>query len=260
MYLGEMCWQEASEVMADSQNVFVIPVGSTEQHGCVGPLGTDWLIPQELARRVSDMDHVVICPPLCYGVAPQHINFPGSVDLGVDTMSQVVEKMLFCWYRHGARRFVFLNGHGGNSPAFEQAGLKIYRMGGIVSVINWWSLAPQLNSKWVTGHGDAQEVSAIMAFRPELIKEKYLKDNEVFPVTEEIIPYHMNQARFKGANVRIIREIRDTVSTGGFGGLEAKDASAQWGKEMLSAVGEWIQAFIPEFRKIKLPENRTLSH
>ena len=90
--------------------------------------------------------------------------------------------MLFCWYRHGARRFcIFKRSWGEIAPAFEQAGLKIYRMGGIVSVINWWSLAPQLNSKWVTGHGDAQEVSAIMAFRPELIKEKYLKDNEVFP-------------------------------------------------------------------------------
>ena len=47
MYLAEMCWQQAAEVLADPATVVVIPLGSTEQHGCVGPLGTDFLIPDE---------------------------------------------------------------------------------------------------------------------------------------------------------------------------------------------------------------------
>ena len=96
MYLGEMCWQEASEVMADSQNVFVIPVGFNRTAWLCRSFGNGLVNSARVSPVVvSDMDHVVICPPLCYGVAPQHINFPGSVDLGVDTMSQVVEKNAF---------------------------------------------------------------------------------------------------------------------------------------------------------------------
>ena len=44
MYLAEMCWQEAETHLKNTDNVIVIPVGSTEQHGSIGPLGTDWMI------------------------------------------------------------------------------------------------------------------------------------------------------------------------------------------------------------------------
>ena len=105
MYLAEMCWQEAETHLKNTDNVIVIPVGSTEQHGSIGPLGTDWMIPQEFARRIADQSGVIVAPPVCYGVAPQHINFPGTVDIGLETMSVLIERMLLCWHRHGARRF-----------------------------------------------------------------------------------------------------------------------------------------------------------
>ncbi len=255
MYLAHMCWQEASDVLKRPETVLVIPVGSTEQHGCIGPLGTDWMVPEELARRVEKQKGVVVAPPVCYGVAPQHINFPGTVDIGLETMMTLVERMLLCWHRHGARRFVFINGHGGNDPAFDRAGLKIFRMGGLVSVIDWWSIAPQLNKDWVTGHGDAQEVSAVMAISPEIIKKEYLKENVVPPLTEKLVPFHMNRARFRGATARIVRDVRATCSTGGFGGKPSFCASEQWGHAMLDAMTDWIRAFLTEFQKIELPED-----
>ena len=43
MQLAHLNWQEAEKVLADPETLVVIPVGSTEQHGSVGPLGTDWL-------------------------------------------------------------------------------------------------------------------------------------------------------------------------------------------------------------------------
>ena len=42
MYLAHLNWQEAAKVFADPETLVVIPVGSTEQHVCVGPLVTDW--------------------------------------------------------------------------------------------------------------------------------------------------------------------------------------------------------------------------
>ena len=45
MQLAHLNWRQAQEKLSDPNTVVVIPVGSTEQHGPVGPLGTDWLIP-----------------------------------------------------------------------------------------------------------------------------------------------------------------------------------------------------------------------
>ena len=40
MQLAHLNWQEAEKVLADPETLVVIPVGSTEQHGPIGPLGT----------------------------------------------------------------------------------------------------------------------------------------------------------------------------------------------------------------------------
>ena len=58
MYLADMCWQEAKEAFQNDKTVIIIPIGSTEQHGCVGPLGTDWMIPQEFSRRLDSLDKI----------------------------------------------------------------------------------------------------------------------------------------------------------------------------------------------------------
>src|SRR5258706_12065724 len=71
VFLGEMTNPEV-EAFLDAHHTVIIPTGSTEQHGPHGPLLTDVLIPQEVARRVAPQIGAVVAPP---------INFtsPGSV-------------------------------------------------------------------------------------------------------------------------------------------------------------------------------------
>ena len=254
MKLAEMCWQEAEKVLKNPESVVVIPVGSTEQHGCVGPLGTDWLIPEEFCRRMKTTAPLIVTPVIPFGVATHHINFPGTIDMGLETMCAVMGHVFESLFKHGARRFVVVNGHGGNDPAIEKAALEIYRRGGLVSLIDWWAIAPKLNPDWPTGHGDAQEVAAILAFRPDLIKKEYLLDNVVTPPSADFKQVHINTVLFEDAPVKIIREIRDTVNTGGLGGLESKYATVAWGEEMMDGVSDWINRFVDAFAKVPLPE------
>lgn len=253
MYLAELNWQQAEPVLKDPDTVVLIPVGSTEQHGAVGPLGTDWLIPEEFCRRLGGMDKVLVTPVIPFGVATHHINFPGTIDLGLETMIAVMTSVFESLYRHGARRFVVVNGHGGNDPAIEKAALSMYRRGAQVSLIDWWGIAPKLNPDWPTGHGDAQEAAAVMAFRPDLVNRDYLTDNVVNDPTPALKQVHINTVLFEGAPVKVIREIRDTVNTGGLGGLESKFATVEWGTAMMDALTEWMRRFILEFRRIPLP-------
>ena len=91
MQLAHLNWQEAEKALADPETLVVIPVGSTEQHGPVGPLGTDWLIPEEFCRRLdARMEKLLIAPVMPFGVATHHINFPGTIDLGIETMIRVM--------------------------------------------------------------------------------------------------------------------------------------------------------------------------
>ena len=50
--LERMTWPQAQEAFKRT-SVVVVPIGSTEQHGPHLPLGTDFLVAQELARRLG---------------------------------------------------------------------------------------------------------------------------------------------------------------------------------------------------------------
>ena len=52
MFLAKMNYREVEEYLKTSDAV-IIPVGSLENHGLHLPLGTDALIPEEIARRVE---------------------------------------------------------------------------------------------------------------------------------------------------------------------------------------------------------------
>lgn len=257
MYLADLTWKEAKEILADPKTVVIIPVGSTEQHGDMGPLGTDWYIPEEFSKRLNGMHpQLVITPIIPFGVATHHIGFAGTIDLGLEVMSGVMDRVLSSLFLHGARRFVVINGHGGNDPAIDATALKHYRKGALVSVINWWSIAAKLDPDHPTGHGDAQEISALMAIKPELMKTKVQETPVVTPIAEDFPQIHINTVMFEGAPVKIVRDIRDTVSTGGLGGLPSDKASLEWGESMMDSMTQWISHFVMRFSELPLPVAR----
>lgn len=199
------------------------------------------------------MEKLLIAPVMPFGVATHHINFPGTIDLGIETMIRVMSAVFESLYKHGARRFAVVNGHGGNDPAIEKAALEMYRRGAQVTLVNWWGIAPKLNPDWPTGHGDAQEAAAVMAFAPELVKREWLVESVVTPPSDDFRQIHINTVLFEGAPVKIIREIRDTVNTGGLGGLDSKFATREWGAAMMDGVTDWMVRYLEAFRRIDLP-------
>ena len=52
MLLHLSTWAEIEAYLARSKTV-VIPIGSNEQHGPTGLLGTDWLCPEIIAREAE---------------------------------------------------------------------------------------------------------------------------------------------------------------------------------------------------------------
>ena len=153
MYLAKMTTAQAKEAF-EKDPIIVIPVGSTEQHGTQGALGTDFMVPSYLADHVEDVDNVIVAPTVPYGVCPYHLSFEGSINIGYEGLYMVLHGIMDSLMQHGAKRFVVLNGHGGNTPSIDRAALEVYHKGGVCASVDWWSLVAQLDKKFDGGHGD----------------------------------------------------------------------------------------------------------
>ncbi|WP_286934669.1 MULTISPECIES: creatininase family protein [Aminobacterium] len=254
MYLASLTWKKAEKNFTPN-TVAIVPLGSVEEHGPLGPLGTDYLIPEEFARRI-EADYpqdVVVFPAMPYGACDTLLSFPGTVDIGIETLTAVMRGIARSLLHWGLKKVIFINGHGGNNPALNAAALDIYKAGGLAAIVDWWILAGQMNPRWVGGHGAGQETAMMMALRPGWVNKEENFEEPVNHLSDNLINVHLHQIQFKNGFVRIVRDVRDSVPTGGFGGPDDPSmATEEWGHEMFDAVTEYMKDFVAEFLKLNL--------
>ncbi len=113
-YLPHMTWPEVEDLRTRTDMV-IIPVTSLEQHGLHLPIGTDFLNGLERALLIAQETDVLVAPILFPGNSPYHMGFPGTITLPLDTIQRVHVEAARSLMRHGFRRFLILNSHGGNS-------------------------------------------------------------------------------------------------------------------------------------------------
>ena len=80
MQLHLSSWPEVEAYLATSKAI-LIPIGSTEQHGPNGLLGTDALCPEIIAKRAGDESGILVGPTFNVGIAQHHMAFPGTITL-----------------------------------------------------------------------------------------------------------------------------------------------------------------------------------
>ena len=120
MLLQHCTWQEIDAYLERSKGV-VVPIGSTEQHGPMGLIGTDALCPELIAVAIAENIEVMIAPTINVGMAQHHLGFPGSMALRPSTLIAVVRDCVTALARHGFARFFFSNAHGGHTPSMPAA-------------------------------------------------------------------------------------------------------------------------------------------
>src|SRR5579875_3122113 len=125
MQLALATWQEVEEYLRNSRGI-IIPVGSTEQHGPNGLIGTYHLDAEFVAKGVGDKIGAMVAPTLAYGMSQHHLAFAGSVTLRPSTLIAMVADIVNSLVRHGFERFFFINGHGGNAAPMKAAFDEIY--------------------------------------------------------------------------------------------------------------------------------------
>jgi len=107
-------WMQVEEYLRHDDRV-VLPIGSTEQHGFLS-LETDNILAERVSAEGAEPLGVLVLPVLAYGLTPSFAAYPGSPTLRLETFLAVLRDLLDSLYGQGFRRFLVVNGHGGNLP------------------------------------------------------------------------------------------------------------------------------------------------
>jgi creatinine amidohydrolase len=130
LYLGKMTRPEVETYLIEN-DIALFPVGSTEQHGKHLPFDNDAFSAFEIAKKVSDKTGVVYTPVMPFGYSKHHLNFPGSITLETQTLVKVYKEVCSSLLKHGFKKIVIMNGHGGNTAWISQAQAEIFYETGI---------------------------------------------------------------------------------------------------------------------------------
>jgi creatinine amidohydrolase len=184
-------WPEVEAYLKTSKGI-IIPIGSTEQHGPTGLIGTDAICAEAIAKGVGEQTQALVAPTFNIGMALHHTAFPGSLSLRPSTLIAVVTETLTCLVRYGFTHFFFINGHGGNIATLKAAFSETYDHLNSLQIPgsdrvrcglgNWfmgrsvYQLAKELYGDREGSHATPSEVALTQFIYPEAIKQADLSE------------------------------------------------------------------------------------
>ena len=189
MLLEHCTWQEVERYLERARGI-LLPVGSTEQHGPTGLIGTDALCAELIARAVGEATGALVAPTLNYGMAQHHMGFCGTMTLRPQTLLAVLVDLLGSLAQHGFERCLVVNGHGGNMATIMAAFSELHARASLAEarrspslrcrLRNWWTppavmqAQRELFGERDGSHATASEISVTRYALPDSIKRAEL--------------------------------------------------------------------------------------
>lgn len=229
MKLQLATWPDVESYLERSTGI-VIPIGSTEQHGPTGLVGTDAICPETIAAGMAEHD-ILVAPTLSIGMAQHHLAFPGSITLRPTTLIAVVRDVVGSLAGQGFDHFFFLNGHGGNVATVNAAFSEIWAGASLagsdsglrLKIFNWFAgrrvtaLSKELFGEAEGSHATPSEVSLSWHAYPDAARQ---------------LP--MEPKRAPSGAIRDARDYRRTFPDGRIGS-QPDLASAEHGARLYAA-------------------------
>jgi creatinine amidohydrolase len=249
--LAEMTNPQVEAFLARSQTV-IVPVGSLEQHGPHGPLGTDAFVPTEVARRICAQVDAAIAPTVPYSLSYPHKGFTGVVFLRMSTFAALIEDLCAQLSAMGFRRIVFLNGHYDNTYAIAYACAAAADSGRMAEgtrafPVNYWDgmtvdEASQFFDAASGLHANKGEMSEVMAINPDWV-DLDNSNAEMPPFPDVTSPAAVHTAFFFSTPGSVFR----ATQSGTWG--DAREASAEFGERYLAVVSRATVRLLSDINK-----------
>ena len=274
-YLPHMTVPEVQDLLTRSDMV-IIPVASLEQHGLHLPIGTDYLNGVERAKLIAQRVDVLVAPILLPGQSPYHMGFEGTVTLPSVLIQEVYVEAAKSLMRHGFKRFLILNSHGGNAAITkfivdrinqETEGIAV-DLGSVLGPFRTRPARsePDSGPPVFDRHGGTSETSNSMYLIPELVELEAAVPAELTlpPQLEAMLPEVLagdptalavflaeglkDEATGKGTSAA------EMSSTGVWGVRDPRESTAERGRAATESMVAAAVGFIQRWNELRPPE------
>jgi creatinine amidohydrolase len=245
----ELTWPEIRQAIA-RQPVVLLPFGTVEDHGPHLPINTDNVIVEaiclEVARRLPD--EVLMMPLVAYGLDEHHMDFPGTVSVGMQTLLSYVSDVAISVARHGfthmaARKAVLETGIvcGSMSPSAA-----------IDPTLSEPTLSRMRRSApGGIAHAGEYETALMLHLRPDLVQmDKAVR--EMGQLKLEFFNWD-----YPESSILSWQDWWSRMSESGVCG-DPTVATAEFGRALFETTVDNFCRFVREFQKIPLRERRDL--
>jgi creatinine amidohydrolase len=264
LLLSEMTWVEVQTYL-EVNDMVIIPLGSIEQHGRHLPTGTDYFSAIELSKKISAKADVIVAPVLLVGYSKYHSGFPGTLSISPETMEKVVFECVESLIKHGFKRFMFFNAHGGNKIVQEKLIHRINSTTGAnaVSLGHGSPIWPTKRIDYFDWHAGKFETSLDLCLFPELVQiEK--AEKPIIHFTEEIEKIKLLSEDYpelnriwEGSMIFLPEEtgkgsaVHEISSNGVISFNDPKDASTEYGKPFVDDIVNSAVALIKAWKLVE---------
>ena len=188
IYLQTMTGLEVEERLKKN-DLIILPIGSTENHGPHACSGEDTYLVTRMAEQVAQKTGCTVAQPVWYGSHPfHHLGMPGTIVIPEETLIDYLRAVIAGLWNSGFRKMILLNGHGQDyviPVAMHQFGKK-YQVPALIINLNWWfAIKEHIRDKAHGGpfdtpftHADECETSFSMALFPEMIQLEHAVDTK----------------------------------------------------------------------------------
>jgi creatinine amidohydrolase len=226
---ADQAWPDfrAGLVGGPGEEVGLVPVGATEQHGPHLPTGTDTLVATAVCEWASAATGAPVLPAVPVGASYGHgTDLPGTLSLPPEMLARVLVQYAEWAAYSDVRRLLFVNGHAGNGAAIGIAldHLRFHRPDLRAGSVDWWTSDPAVTAELTADgsdiHANRGETAMVLAIAPHLVRTERMQDADDPDRTPDLV----------------FRYTAAALSTNGVTGRPS-EATAELGQHLLGLAG-----------------------
>ncbi len=247
-------------LMKEHNPVAIIPLGSVEQHGPHLPLGTDTYTALGIAVKIAEQTNSIVVQPCWPGYSPHHMGFPGTITFREETLFNIIVDTVDSLSKHGIKKILVINGHGGNQEILAHAARQAGRRTGAVVLVPPGSMGgdPQGLMEKLDIHAGPGETAVALSLFPELVEmhrvDGFRPTSSFAPQVEALRELDGPDADIRASLVMAyVGDTHEFTSSGVYGFADPNDANVELARKRLDNRIDRAVRMIEYWKTIDLP-------